>query len=96
MEDENPATPADVQAANVPPQEDPWAAVSGLPCQLSVGLAVPGFRVADLLSLDVETVIDSGCNSTGAVPVWVNGARIGLAEFDVLGARLAIRVKELG
>jgi flagellar motor switch/type III secretory pathway protein FliN len=96
MEDPNPATATAVQTAVEAPEEDPWAGVLGLPCQLSVALAVPEFRVCDLLSLDVETVIDSGVNSTGPVPVWVNGVTIGLAEFDVLGRRLAIRIKELG
>jgi len=90
------AAPAAAQTVVEGSQEDPWAAVSGLPCQLSVALPVPAFRVRDLLSLDLETVIDSGANSTGPVPVWVNGVTIGLAEFDVLGKRLAIRIKELG
>jgi flagellar motor switch/type III secretory pathway protein FliN len=96
MGDENSLSAAEVEVERATPQEDAWAAVSGLPCQLSVGLAIGGFRVADLLSLDADTVIDSGVTSTGPVPIWVNGVRIGMAEFDVLGARLAIRVKELG
>lgn len=93
---ENDDLDAGARAAGEPPAEYPWGNVSGLSCQLSVGLTVPRFRVADLLSLDAGTVIDSGANSAGPVPMWVNGARIGIAEFDVIGARLAIRVKELG
>jgi flagellar motor switch/type III secretory pathway protein FliN len=96
MEDANPATAGAAQTMAEESQEDPWAAVSGLPCHLSVALSVPAFRVRDLLSLDVETLIDSGANSTGPVPVWVNGVTIGLAEFDVVGMCLAIRIKELG
>ena len=96
MEEQSAGSGAAVETTSALPQEDPWAAVSGLRCQLSVGLPVPRFRVADLLTLDVETVIDSGANCAGLVPVWVNGVRIGMAEFDVLGARLAVRIKELG
>lgn len=96
MENDTPTPDAGPAAAAETSAEDPWAGISGLSCQLSVGLSVPRFRVADLLSLDAGTVIDSGANSAGPVPMWVNGARIGIAEFDVIGARLAIRVKELG
>jgi flagellar motor switch/type III secretory pathway protein FliN len=96
MAEENPAPAVEDQGANTTLPQDSWAAVPGLPCQLSVALPVSGFKVADLLALGAGTVIDSGASSVGLVPVWVNGARIGMAEFDVLGARLAIRVKELG
>jgi flagellar motor switch/type III secretory pathway protein FliN len=96
MEAEEPTTATGVQPDATAPEEDPWAAISGLPCQLSAALDVPGFRVSDLLTLDRESVIDSRINSAGPVPVWVNGVKIGLAEFDVLGVRLAIRIKELG
>jgi flagellar motor switch/type III secretory pathway protein FliN len=95
MEDSNPATAPAVQTMAEAPEEDPWAAVLGLTCKLEIALPVPAFRVRDLLSLDIETLIDSGVNSTGPVPVWVNGITIGLAEFDVLGRRVAMRIKEL-
>jgi len=41
-------------------------------------------------------VVDTRCNTNNPVPVWVNAVRIGEAEFDVLGTRLAIRINELG
>lgn len=75
--------------------EDAWASVSGLPCHLSVALNVTGFRVRDLLALDIETIIASQNNATGPVHLWVNGAKIARAEFDILGTRLAIRISEL-
>ncbi|MGH9396920.1 MAG: FliM/FliN family flagellar motor switch protein [Terriglobia bacterium] len=92
---ENPVTETDLKPAPAPPPEDPWAAISGLSCQLSVAVNVTGFKVRDLLALDVETVIESQNNATGAVPVWINGAKIARAEFDVLGTRLAIRISDL-
>lgn len=86
----------EAQPAATPQSEDPWEAVSGLPCQLSVALPVMGFKVRDLLELKIDAVVDSRYNASNPVPVWVNGVRIGEAEFDVFGNRLAIRINELG
>ncbi|MGH9353876.1 MAG: FliM/FliN family flagellar motor switch protein [Terriglobia bacterium] len=95
--DANPPTAeAESRPVEAPSHEDPWAAVAGLQCKLSVDLSVSSFKVRDLLRLDVETVVDSHHNSTSHVPVWVNGVRVGWAEFDVLRTRLAIRISELG
>lgn len=96
MEAENPITEPEVKLDPTKASEDPWAAVLSLPCKLSVDLNVENFTVRDLLMLDVETVIDSHYNVIAVVPVCVNGVRIGLAEFDVLRSRLAIRINELG
>lgn len=87
---------AESKPAEIAAHEDSWALISGLRCKLSVDLSVTGFKVRDLLTLDVDTVVDSHHNSTGQVPIRVNGVRIGWAEFDVLRTRLAIRVSELG
>lgn len=81
-------------ASNV--DESPWESVSGLPCRLSVDLPVAGFKVRDLMELEIETVVDSRCSTNNPVPVWVNAVKIGEAEFDVFGTRLAIRINELG
>lgn len=96
MAAENPATEPAISPAAPGAGEDAWTTVLALPCKLSVDLSVANFRVRDLLTLDIETVIDSDTNSTGAVPVCVNGVVIGRAEFDVLRSRLAIRINELG
>ncbi|MGH9343008.1 MAG: FliM/FliN family flagellar motor switch protein [Terriglobia bacterium] len=87
---------AEAESRAVNAHEDPRAAIAGLRCKLSVDLSVSHFKVRDLLMLEAETVVDSHHNSTGHVPVWVNGVRIGWAEFDVLRTRLAIRISELG
>jgi flagellar motor switch/type III secretory pathway protein FliN len=77
-------------------QKEHWAGVAGLTCILSVDLRMPGFKVRDLLTLGVETVVESHHNASGQVPVWVNGVMIGWAEFDVVRTRVAIRISELG
>ena len=77
-------------------EESPWESAAGLPCQLTIDLPVPGFTVRDLLELELDTVVDTQCGTNTSVPVWVNAARIGEAEFDVFGTSLAIRINELG
>lgn len=97
METEN--SNAEIEQTSGPAPEgktNSWTSVSGLPCQLSVALPVAGFKVRDLLELEIETVVDTRCNTNNPVPVWVNAVRIGEAEFDVFGTRLAIRINELG
>lgn len=94
MEPENPKVEAK-QTAGPEGEADSWESVSGLPCHLSVGLPVAGFKVRDLLELEIETVVDTRCNTSNPVPVWVNAVRIGDAEFDVFGTHVAIRINEL-
>jgi len=74
---------------------DGWADVLALKCTLSVALRMPRTTVADLLRLEVHSIIDARESEDAPLPVWVNGAMIGWAEFDVVGDRLAIRVTEL-
>ncbi|MEJ2006640.1 MAG: FliM/FliN family flagellar motor switch protein [Acidobacteriota bacterium] len=97
MDKESTKTDAEQKSSVAPGSEDDsWESVSGLPCHLSVALPVAGFRVRDLLELEIKTVVDTRCNTNNSVPVWVNAVRIGEAEFDVFGTRLAIRIDELG
>ena len=51
--------------------------------------------VAELLKLEVHSIVDARESEDAPLPIWVNGAMIGWAEFDVVGDRLAIRVTEL-
>jgi len=97
METDYPKTDTEHQTSTTSDsEENSWESVSGLPCHLSVALPVTGFKVRNLLELEIETVVDTRCNTNNPVPVWVNAVRIGEAEFDVLGTRLAIRINELG
>lgn len=97
METENLKAATEQPAGDHPAgRENPCESVLGLPCLLSVALPVSGFKVRDLLDLEIATVVDTRCNTSNSVPVWVNSVRIGEAEFDVFGTHLAIRISELG
>lgn len=72
-----------------------WAQVMRLPCDLTVDLHLPEFRIEELLSLDVQAVIDSHWPVANDVPLRVNGELIAWSEFEVVGNRLAVRVTEL-
>jgi len=66
-----------------------------LPCQLYVALEVPRFTVRDLLSLSVNSLVDTRRREGAHVPVLVNGVMVGWAEFDVIDGRLAVRMTEM-
>jgi len=87
-------TTAALPAAAVPPAEA-WSSVLDLPCELTVEVPVPGFKVRDLLYLAAEAVVETGCKPSSHVPVRVNGQLIAMAEFEVIGETLAVRLTEL-
>ncbi len=72
-----------------------WPEVLDLPCQLCVALEVPGFTIRDLLSLNVNSIVDTQRREGAHVPVLVNGVMLGWAEFDVIENRLAVRFTEM-
>jgi flagellar motor switch protein FliN/FliY len=72
-----------------------WPEVLELPCHLAVELEVPGFTIRDLLSLDVDSVVDTQRGEGAHVPVVVNGVMVAWAEFDVMEDRLAVRLTEI-
>lgn len=77
------------------PVAEPWARLLGLSCELTAELAVPGFKVADLLRLAPRTVIDSHCKAGADIPLRVNGGLVAWSEFEVVRDRLAVRLTEL-
>ena len=83
------------KAERAAPAVDRWTEAQWLPCTVSVELSIPRLKVKDLLKLERDSIIDTHCADGSTLPVWVNGAMIGWAEFDVVGKRLAIRVTEL-
>ena len=87
------------KAAAIPlpglPAADAWTSVLDLPCQLTVEVPVPGFKVRDLLYLAADAVVETGCKPSSHVPVRVNGQLIAMAEFEVIGETLAVRLTEL-
>ena len=76
-------------------REERWRPVLRLPCQLTVDLPLPDFKIADLLRLRVGSVVTTSWQAGRDVPLRVNGALIGWSEFEVVGSGLAVRVTEL-
>jgi flagellar motor switch/type III secretory pathway protein FliN len=76
-------------------EEARWRPMLGLPCQLTVDLPFPGFKVADFLNLQPGSVMATGCRIVHDVPLRVNGTLIGWGEFEGAGKRLAVRLTEL-
>ncbi len=80
--------------STLPPREL-WPEALQLPCQLTVALGVPHFTIRDLLSLDVNSLVNTRRREGAHVPVMVNGVMVGWAEFDVIDGRLAVRMTEM-
>jgi flagellar motor switch/type III secretory pathway protein FliN len=76
-------------------EEGRWQPVLGLPCQLTVDLPLPHFKVADFLQLQAGSVIPTEWRLTRDVPLRVNGALIAWGEFEGVAGRLAVRITEL-
>ena len=72
-----------------------WRPVMPLPCDLSVDLELPGYKVSDLLKLGPGTVLDSTWPVRKSVPLRVNGTVIGWSEFEIAGEKLAVRLTRL-
>jgi flagellar motor switch/type III secretory pathway protein FliN len=82
-------------SSEVSTEPDAWAHAFELPCQFTVDLPLPGFRVADVLRLRRHSVIASRWRVGTDVPLRVNGQLIGTGEFEVVGNHLAVRLTEL-
>lgn len=72
-----------------------WTQALTLPCRLTVDLPLPGFKVADVLRLQRNTIINSHWRLGTDAPLLVNGKLIASGEFEAVGDHLAIRVTEL-
>jgi len=72
-----------------------WRPVLALPCQLTVDLPLPHFKVADFLALRAGSVIGTNWRVAHDVPLRVNGTLIAWAELEGSGRRLAVRLTEL-
>jgi flagellar motor switch protein FliN/FliY len=80
---------------SVPSPREIWPEAMELPCRLYVALEVPHFTIRDLLSLSVNSLVDTGRREGAHVPVLVNTVMVGWAEFDVIDGRLAVRMTEM-
>jgi flagellar motor switch protein FliN/FliY len=83
------------QPEGVRPDGVRWDPLLELPCELSVDLPLPSFRIADLLKLRAGSVINTGWHLGNDVPLRINGTLIGWSEFEVVNERLAVRLTEL-
>lgn len=92
---ENTKPEAALQLAQIPVLPSRWAVASLLPCTLSVDVLAPGFTIGNLLDLEVGSIINTRHASGNPVPVWVNGVRVGWAEFDIIGKHVAVRITEV-
>jgi flagellar motor switch protein FliN/FliY len=72
-----------------------WPEALDLPCQLCIALEVPHFTIGDMLSLSVNSLVDTRRREGAHVPVLVNGVMVAWAEFDVIDGRLAVRMTEM-
>jgi flagellar motor switch/type III secretory pathway protein FliN len=72
-----------------------WRPLLGLPCQLTVDLPLPNFKVADFLALRPGSVVGTHWGLARDIPLRINGTLIGWAEFEGAGNRLAVRLTEL-
>jgi flagellar motor switch/type III secretory pathway protein FliN len=76
-------------------EEARWNPVLDLRCEFTVDLALPNFKIADLLKLRPGLVIDAHWRVGRDVPLSLNGTLIGWIEFEVVASNLAVRLTEL-
>ena len=85
-------------AAQVKPEPavpDSWARVEALPCLLSIAIPVPGFTVADFVSLVPGRLIDTRWTVGVDVPLRINGELVAWSEFEIVNNHIAVRLTEL-
>jgi flagellar motor switch/type III secretory pathway protein FliN len=81
-----------------PPEEispNAWQEAAWLPCWVRAEIAVKGFTVSDLLTIEVGSIVDSGISTEENVTLNVNGASVGCGKLDLVANHLAVRVTEL-
>ena len=72
-----------------------WTPLLPLPCQLTVDLAIPKYRVADVLVLQPHSILVTHWRVGADVPLRVNGELVAWGEFEVVENRLVVRLTEL-
>ena len=73
-----------------------WQVLAQLRVTLRVGVALPRFKVKDLLGLQAGQVFESLSPSTDDVPLKIGQVQLGWSEFEVLEQRMALRLTRLG
>jgi flagellar motor switch/type III secretory pathway protein FliN len=85
------------QAASSPDiLHDPrqWGPMLELPCDLTLDLPIPDFRVADLLRLQQGDLLDTKWAQSEDVPVRINDQLVAWAEFEAIDGTLGMRITE--
>lgn len=83
--------PADSEAE----ADDLWKPVLDIGCELTVDLAIPNFKIADLLKMHKGSIVNAQWRLGRDVPLCLNATRIGWIEFEVVGGNLGVRLTEL-
>jgi flagellar motor switch/type III secretory pathway protein FliN len=76
-------------------EEARWQPVLGLPCQITVDLSLPNFKVSDFLGLRSGSVLATCWGVARDVPLRMNGILFAWGELEGTGHRLAVRLTEL-
>jgi flagellar motor switch protein FliN/FliY len=66
-----------------------------VPQTLTAQIALPGFTIRDLLTLDKGRVIASAVLTTEMIPIRIGTVRIAWGEFEVVEHALALRITRL-
>lgn len=77
-------------------EEERWANIQWLPCNLAVEVSVPRVTVGDILRLAPQSVMETRWQQNADVPIRANGQLIAWAEFEGVDEKLAVRVTRLG
>jgi flagellar motor switch/type III secretory pathway protein FliN len=72
-----------------------WQRVMPLPCDLSVAVPMPNFKVRDFLGLRIGSVIRTDWSLGRDVPLRVNHSLIGWGELEGTSTHLAVRLTGL-
>lgn len=72
-----------------------WQRVMPLPCDLSVDVPMPNFKVRDFLGLQIGSVIRTNWSLGRDVPLRVNHSLIGWGELEGTSTHLGVRLTEL-
>ena len=72
-----------------------WPLLGRLTVKLQAGVALPRFKVRDLLQLTVGQVVESESSDSEDVSLKIGQVQLGWSEFEVVEQRLAVRLTRL-
>ena len=72
-----------------------WPVVDWLPVPLAVGLPVPGFRVRDLLTLEVGSVVSTDWPNGDDLPLSAGAVQLAWVDMEAVEQAMAVRLTRL-